>query len=270
MGNFWSELAKNAYKGSVQGVKSSAKNTVKNARQYFRFGSGGRKDALKMVEQAETKLKLKKSEIDSATKALEAAGADTSTNSQLKILKDEYKNLHTAKREAQSKYIDIVRHQQTVRPARIVTGLSAGTLLGSGVYNVASSLFDKSLPDLDSVNLPKFIDYSDLFESTQSPVQSPVQSPTYDSEQSTQGSEYEDRGLFFQEDNTTPKTSSSNLNDLFSSSQDTSNPTSDQIRMLQNLLGVNPTGKWDLNTQNALKNQKNRYSDDGGYFTYYG
>lgn len=267
MGNFWSELTKNTAKGSVQGIKSGVKNTVKNTRQYFRFGSGGRKDALKMVEKAEAELKLKKSEIESTAKALEEAGADLSTNSQLKTLKDQYKNLHNAKRDAQSRYIDIVRHQQTVRPARIMTGLSAGVLLGSGVYDVASSLFDKSLPDPSQVKLPEFPDYSDLFESTQSPAQS----PTYDLEQSTQDLEYEDPGLFFQEDNTTPKTSSStNLNDLFSSSYDTSNPTSDQIRMLQNLLGVNPTGKQDLNTQNALKSQKNRYSDDGGYFTYYG
>lgn len=81
MGNFWSELTKNTAKGSVQGIKSGVKNTVKNTRQYFRFGSGGRKDALKMVEKAEAELKLKESEIESTAKALEEAGADLSTNS---------------------------------------------------------------------------------------------------------------------------------------------------------------------------------------------
>lgn len=258
MGNTRSELIAKGAKNGYNYLRSLINRSVMDTRQFFRLGSGGRKQALKVVEDAERAFATKKAEIDAVTKTLKDRGLDLSTSQNLKNLRQEYRQLNLNRLDANKKLNDILRSQARVKPLRFA-GLAG---LGYTGYQVGSLLLsDRNFPDFSMLTIPRFSDNSDSSETlTQNPM--------------------DNQGLIFQEDTTTPTVSTTpttskssrntqvDLSDLFSN--DSSEPTSDQLKLLQSLLGVTPTGKWDINTQNALKSQGSKYSDDGGYFTYYG
>lgn len=109
MGNTRSELIAKGTKNGYNYLRSLVNRSVMDTRQFFRLGSGGRKQALKVVEDAERAFATKKAEIDAVTKTLKDRGLDLSTSQNLKNLRQEYRQLNLNRLDANKKLNDILR-----------------------------------------------------------------------------------------------------------------------------------------------------------------